>query len=94
MAVSVNGKTIIFTAQGDEFAQPIVIKSIHWTGATTAGHLLEIAESSTIGDNSKVLYRSVADAANFVDRQLIEVHYDKGLEITDLDSGEVQVIYE
>lgn len=93
MAVSVNDKTIIFTAQGDEFPNPIVIKSIHWTGATTAGHLLAIAQSSTIGDNTKVIYRDESPGANYVSRSLIEEYYPFGVEITDLDSGEVQIVY-
>lgn len=93
MAVTVSGSTIRLTAQGDEFALPIVVKSIFWTGATTAGHLLELAESSTLGSTSNVIYRSVADAANYVDRSLIERYYPNGIEVTDLDSGEVQIIY-
>ena len=93
MAVTIADKTITFTAQSDEFPNPIVIKSIHWIGATTAGHLLEIAQSSTLGDNSKVIYSDVAAGANYVSRSLIEKYYPFGIEITDLDSGTVQVIY-
>ena len=92
MAVTIADKTITFTAQSDEWADPIVIKSIHWIGATTAGHLLAIAQSSTSGDNTKVIYQDVAAGANYVSRTLIEEYYPFGVEITDLDSGSVQII--
>lgn len=93
MAVTVNGKTIIMTAQGDEFPEPIVIKSIHWIGATTAGHLLEIEESSTLVASPAPIYNDEAAGANYVSRSLIEAYYPNGIEITDLDSGEVNIIY-
>lgn len=92
MAVSIADKTITFSAQGDEYVGPIVIKSIHWIGATTAGHLLEIAQSSTNGDNTKIIFKDEAAGANYVSRALIEEYYPFGIEITDLDSGTVQVI--
>lgn len=94
MAVTVVDKTITLTAQSDEFELPVVIKSIHWIGATTAGHLLEISQSSTIGDNTKVIYSDVAAGANYVSRTLIEDYYPFGIEITDLDSGTVQIVIE
>lgn len=93
MAVSVADKTLTFTAQGDQYPGPIVVKSISWTGVTTIGHLLAIAQSSTLGDNSKVLYKDEASNANYVNKKSIELHYPRGIEITDLDSGEVQVYF-
>lgn len=92
MALTVVDKTLTFTAQDDQFPLPIVIKSIRWIGATTAGHLLEIGQSSTIGDETKVIYTDVADAANYENTRLIEVYYPFGIQITDLDSGQVEVI--
>ena len=92
MAVTVVDKTISFSAQSDEFPLPIVIKSIHWIGASTAGHLLEISQSSTLGDNTKVIYRDEAAGSSYVSRSLIEKYYPFGIEITDLDSGVVQVV--
>lgn len=93
MAVSVNGKTIIMTAQSDKWSAPIVIKSIHWVGATTAGHLLEIEESSDLVTSPAPIYNDEAAGANYVSRALIEAYYPNGVEITDLDSGEVNIIY-
>lgn len=94
MAVTVNGKTIVLTAQDDAVNMPIVIKSIHWVGATTAGHLLEIEESSTLVASPAPIYTDAAAGANYVSRSLIEKHYPFGLKVTDLDSGTVYVIYE
>lgn len=94
MAVTVVDKTVTLTAEGDEWPQPAVIKSIHWVGATTVGHLLEISQSDTIGDNTKKIYTDVAAGQNYVSRSLVERHYPFGFEITDLDSGEVQVVIE
>lgn len=94
MAVTVVGKTITLTAQGDEVALPLVIKSIHWYGATTAGHLLQIGESDTLGDPANEIYHDEAAGANYVSRSLIEKYYPKGIELQDLDSGAVDIIYE
>jgi hypothetical protein len=94
MSVTVVDKTITMTAQSDEVVIPIVIKSIHWIGAVSAGHLLEIAQSSTIGDNTKVIYSDVAAGPNYVSRSLVEKYYPFGIELTDLDSGTIQIIME
>lgn len=94
MAVTVVDKTVIFTAQDDEFAGPITIKSISWVGATTAGHLLSVGQSGTIGDNTKEIYSDVAAGANYVSRSLVEKHYPFGMEIIDLDSGTIEVVME
>jgi hypothetical protein len=94
MAVTVTGKTIVLTAQGDQWDNPIIIKSIHWIGATTAGHLLEIKESPVLETGTPgTIYKDEAAGANYVSRALIEKYYHNGFEITDLDSGAVHVIY-
>lgn len=93
MAVTVNGKTIILAAQDDEVAMPLVIKSIHWVGATTAGHLLEIEESTLVASPAPI-YTDAAAGSNYVSRALIEKSYPNGIKVTDLDSGTVYVIYE
>jgi len=41
-----------------------------------------------------VLYNDVAAGANYVSRTLEEIHCPHGIEITDLDSGTVQVVYQ
>lgn len=92
MAVTVVDKVVTMTAQDDEFPVPCVIKSISWIGATTVGHLLELSQSATLGDNTKAIYTDVAAGANYVSRTLIEQSFPHGFELTDLDSGTVQVI--
>lgn len=93
MAVTVQGSTIRMTAEADEVSIPLVIKSIQWTGATVAGHLLEITEDSTLGSTSARLHFDEAAGANYVSSKLIERYYPKGIRLNDLDSGEVLVIY-
>lgn len=94
MAVTVVDKTITMTAEDDSIDIPLVIKSISWIGATTGGHLLEIGQSSVLGDNTKVIYEDVAAGANYVSRTLVEKYYPFGVELTDLDSGTVQIVME
>lgn len=93
MAVTVVGSTIIMTAQGDKFSMPCTIKRIDWTRVTSSGHLLELAESSDIGDNTKVFYRDVADVNNYSHGRLLERYYPKGVEVTDMDSGQILLVY-
>ena len=94
MAVSVNGKTVVLTAQNDEFPMPIVIKRIDWVNATSIGHLLAVSESSTLGDNTKQIYRDSASTTEYTNGALIETYYPRGVEITDLDSGVVLIVME
>lgn len=91
MAVSIQDKVITLTEEDDAVALPLTIKSIVWREATTAGHLLAIAQSDTLGDNTKVIYQDVAPGANYLSHRLIELHFPFGIEITDLDSGEVDI---
>lgn len=94
MAVTVTGKTIVLTAQGDQVDLGVDIKSIHWIGATNAGHLLEIKDSPVLETGTPgTIYKDEAAGANYTSRSLIEKYYPKGFEITDLDSGAVHVIY-
>lgn len=92
MAVTVVDKVITMTAQNDEIAEPIDVKSLRWTGATTAGHLLEISQSSA-GDITKRIYSSVAAGSNYVEESLKELRFPFGLRLTDLDSGQVDIYY-
>ena len=92
MAVTTADRTITLTAEGDRIDNSIAILSIHWVGATTAGHLLEISQSSALVGSPGVIYQDEAAGANYVGRAHIDAFYPGGLEITDLDSGVVQVV--
>ena len=93
MAVTVQGSTIRMTAQADEVSMPLVVKSFHWSGATTVGHLLEITEDSTLGSTSNRLHADSAAGANYQGIKLMERYYPKGIRLNDMDSGEVFVVY-
>lgn len=92
MAVTVNSKTIRMTAEGDEWLDPIRIKTISWIGATGATHLLEISESSNAASPG-VIHSDEAAGSSYVSRTLVEEMYPFGIEITDLDSGYVEIVY-
>jgi len=92
MAVTIADKTITLTAQGDSVDESISILSIHWIGATTTGHLLEISQSSALVGSPGVIYSDHAAGANYVSRSYIDAFYPNGIEITDLDSGVVQIV--
>lgn len=94
MAVTVSGRSIRMTAEGDEVALPIKIKSVHWEGASAEGDLMELTESNALGSTSERIYRDRAPGTHYVGRALIEAYYPKGVRVNDLDSGEVIVIYE
>jgi hypothetical protein len=65
-------------------------KSVRWVGATTAGHAAEIQDQ-----NGKVMYRAVADGANFIDDALIEREDPgwNGFKVPTLDSGKLYITY-
>lgn len=90
MAVTVSSRVAHLTAEGDELAYPLIVKTIRWVGATTAGHSLILTESST-GTTTKEIYESVAAGANTVEETLKEMTFTHGLRVGTLDSGEVWV---
>lgn len=75
------------TAAGDAETGLVVINKIRWTGATTAGHVLLISDSS-----GKEILHSVASGANNVEdidfKHGLTVH---GITITTLGSGTVYI---
>ena len=90
MAVTINGNVIRMTAAADEVAMPLWIKSIRWDGATTAGHALQLVESS-LGDVSNVLMESTAAGANHQEEWLVERLFMFGLEANTMTTGELWV---
>lgn len=93
MAVSVAGSVITMTAQGDKVSMPLKIKSMHWIGATTQGHLLNVTESSDIVTSPGSVHKDDAAGADYVGRSLYERYAPHGIEIEDMDSGQLQVVY-
>lgn len=57
------------------------VKGVRWVGATTAGHTAIIHDR-----NSRIVWRSVATGANYVESDLIENDWD-GLIVPTLASG-------
>ena len=57
------------------------VKGVRWVGATTAGHTAIIHDQ-----NSRIVWRSVATGANYVESDLIENDWD-GLIVPTLASG-------
>ena len=59
------------------------VKSIRWTGGTTAGHIAEIQDPVT----DEILWTSLAAGANNIEAELLETTWPRGFWVPDLDSG-------
>lgn len=70
------------------FVDQLRVKSVRWVGGTSAGHVAEIQD-----ENSNVLWRSVANAANEDKQSLIENLFWKGYKVTILQSGKLYITY-
>lgn len=77
--VSTAGSTII--ASGN-----VMVKSVRWVGATTAGHGLVIQDSA-----SNELFKSAASAANYVEESILDRKWYNGFKVTTLGSGDVYI---
>lgn len=73
--------------------QRVVIKSIRWFGATTAGHQCRIVDN-----DSNTIWESRASGANYVEAEQLDEEYPPpkrgpGLRAAALESGTVLIYY-
>lgn len=88
MAVTVRDNMILLTQEGDTYPDWVKIENAVWEGATTAGHLCTLHDSNGVevftmtcpGENETV--------------QLKDVGWVQGLDLDDLDSGELRLFVE
>jgi hypothetical protein len=87
MAVSQEDTRVIkCTAQSDAVTRTVLPGFVIWTGATTAGHKLEVQD----GSGDVVLAWSVAAASESIVLP-VGTEWRGGFTVTDLDSGTVYV---
>lgn len=90
MANDVSGNPLILdTANTSAVVDPrgLIIDKFRWVGATTAGHQAVVKDG-----RGKVIFDSVADAANFVDESHDRA-VAKGLIMHTLASGKIYIYY-
>ena len=89
MAVSGTGTGILnFTASGDMATGPMIIDSVRWIGATAT------AQQCLVTDfKGNVLFASIADGANFIDGWVFDQKWVDGIEMSSLNSGQVQMYH-
>lgn len=92
MAVTYKDKKVR-VASGDASATVLIpgrvyIKSIKWVGGTTAGHQAIIKDS-----NGNTMWEDLCPGANYVVSELIEEHWQNGLQVPTLSSGTLTITY-
>lgn len=92
------GETIVhdnvteLTGPGASIDETIQLGSLVWVNVAAEGHRLILGESDVLGDSSNVLVRLSADVANqTLVLNFTDVEFDKGLQITEMDSGTVLI---
>lgn len=88
MALTLNNQTILSTAQGDSIDDWINIRQIRWEGPTTVGHLLTLHDK-----NGKEIITMICDTAA-KDVQENGPGWVHGVDVADMDSGEVRLFVE
>ena len=86
MANSFNGQLWELDTVGatPQTTVPIKVKSVRWTGATTAGHVATLTDSK-----GNILWTSVASGANYVEAEIIERWWLSGFSVYVLQSGKI-----
>ena len=68
---------------------PVLVKTIRWASATTAGHTCQI-----ISAKGNTLWQSVASGANYIEAELVERWWYDGFLVSVLQSGQLWITYE
>jgi len=86
MANALTDKVWVIDTAESLTTDPVYIKKIRWSGATTAGHTAIIHDQA-----GKVVWSSVAAGANNVEAEQIESHVINGLDVDTLASGTLYI---
>ena len=76
------------TASGASIDESIDFVTLVWSGTAAEGHRLRLGESSVLGDSERLILELTSNVPNqTIVVQLPGVEFDKGIEVTQMDSG-------
>lgn len=91
MAIQVGVNPIVLDGTTQAITEKLFVKTIHWSGATTANHVCQL---NTVSGGSLVFYSKLASYISAVDIIVPVNSWIDSIYVTTLDSGKVFIYHD